>query len=93
MAKRKIDPEWLERYGHEPTFDDIWFYFGYIPPVIPEYGEAKQEPQYTCFAYEPKKKQGCKAMKMLYCRHEECSFFKTKEQYEKGLKSGTRMGR
>lgn len=93
MATRKIDPEWLERYGHKPSFDDIWLYFGYYPPTVQEYGEPKQEPQKTCFAYEPKEKSGCKALKMLYCRHEECSFYKPKDQYEKELANASRMGR
>ena len=82
----KIDPVWLERYGHEPTFDDIWKFFGYKPPVIPEYGEPKYNPEKTCFAYEPKAKPGCEALKMQYCRYGKCSFYKTREQYDEERK-------
>lgn len=36
-----------------------------------------------CFAYEG---EGCGILKELYCKNEECRFYKTKEQYEGDLK-------
>lgn len=39
-----------------------------------------------CFAYN-KEKHTCNALDKLYCRNEcRCNFFKTKEQFEEGMK-------
>ena len=47
------------------------------------------EPKKDCFAYEFNPKRGhaqCIALRMLYCKREECNFYKTKEQLESELK-------
>ena len=38
-----------------------------------------------CFGYD-EKKCVCKILKKLYCENEECNFYKTKEQAQKGKK-------
>lgn len=38
-----------------------------------------------CFGFD-KAKQNCKALKELYCKNENCRFYKTKKQYEKERK-------
>lgn len=38
-----------------------------------------------CFAY-CKEKNGCRALRELYCASEKCRFYKTKKQYEKERK-------
>ena len=44
----------------------------------------KFEVQTDCFAYD-RMKNGCKALRALYCANEKCRFYKTKQQYQKEL--------
>ena len=77
---KEIDPIWLERYGHEPTYEEIWSRYGYKPPVLPKKLPAPQFiPETSCFAFNEKAKNGCEC----YCQWGKCNFFKTKEQYKK----------
>ena len=44
-----------------------------------------------CFAYDPTlKNRPCKALTDLYCAKENCKFYKSKEQYQKELRSEKR---
>lgn len=51
-------------------------------------GELMERPD--CFAYENKR---CKRLNVMLCRHKECPFYKTEEQYRADLKKYPPTGR
>lgn len=80
---KEIDPIWMDRYGHEPTFEEIWMHYGYKPPVIPKKLPAPQFiPETACFAFNEKAKNGCECLTQCWCQWGKCNFFKTREQYD-----------
>lgn len=82
----KLDPEWEKRYGHEPTYQDIFAYFGQpVPPKETALPTPKYEIEQTCFAYDPKEKTGCKCLKDSYCRYGKCNFYIPKDEYERKM--------
>lgn len=42
-------------------------------------------PKKDCFGY-CKEKNSCSVLDKLWCKVEDCKFYKTKEQYKRGLK-------
>lgn len=44
-----------------------------------------RESKKDCFGYE-KVRNTCKVLDHLYCKEEDCKFYKTKEQFEKERK-------
>lgn len=46
----------------------------------------KFEVKTDCFGYD-RMKNGCKALRALYCANEKCRFYKTKQQYQKELEA------
>lgn len=76
-AKQKeIDPVWMERYGHEPTFEEIFAYFGQPVPKPEPPLDPKYMPEFSCRFFNQKAKTGCEALKDQYCRYGKCSFYK-----------------
>ena len=75
--------------GDEYTINDVFEMHGYKPPK-PWNGKRlpKFEPKTDCFGYVPpgtrKQIPKCSALNKLYCRYEECSFYKPYKL--KGLK-------
>ena len=88
-AKQKeIDPVWMERYGHEPTFEEIFAYFGYPEPRKEKLGEPMYMPETTCFGFDDREKStGCTVLKKTYCCYGKCNFYKDREQYREELKN------
>ena len=69
--------------GEMTLYREMWERYGYKEPndSWKNLGAFKYPPETECFAYD----KGCKALKKLYCRHERCRFFKTTQQYQRGL--------
>jgi len=77
MAKKyEIDPVWMERYGHEPTYEEIFRFWGQPVPKLEPPHEAKYAPEDSCRFRQPKLKTGCSALKDTYCRYGKCNFYK-----------------
>lgn len=69
------------------AIDEIWTHYGCKPPYIPKKFPAPQRlPKTDCFAFNEKAKNGCAALSQCWCQWEDCNFFKTSEEYKKGLK-------
>lgn len=77
MAKKyELDPVWAERYGHEPTYEEIFRFWGQPVPKPDPPLEAKYPPEETCRFRSPKRKNGCEALKDTYCKYGKCNFYK-----------------
>ena len=47
------------------------------------------DPKKDCFAYS-KERNNCKALDRLYCRFEECKFYKTEEERCEGCRKSSK---
>ena len=71
--------------------DDIFIKYGYKPPKPWRKTKKLYDPNRDCFAYFPplmeNRSAECSALNRLYCRYEQCSFYKPFEL--KGLNDET----
>lgn len=89
MAKYKLDPVWAERYGHEPTYEEIFRFYGQPVPKPILLLDPKYPIEETCQFRNAKRKNGCEILKDAYCQYGKCSFYKNREEES----NGRRMGR
>ena len=74
------------------TANDIWTKYGYEQPK-PWRKKVLQNPREDCFAYcpgSPSSGERCDVLLRLYCRYDNCNFYKNKDEYERGEKHGQR---
>lgn len=66
----------LKKYGYE------------VPPEEDPSKVMIFEPKHDCFAFVSLGSRDiCSALKRMYCRYEQCHFYKTREEYENGKRS------
>lgn len=75
--KYELDPVWKERYGKDPTYEDIFRYFGQPVPVRKELGEPQFPPKTDCLMYDDRENStGCMGLMKTFCCYEKCNFYK-----------------
>ena len=68
---------------NEEPIEALFARYGYYPS-LPWKPKVVQEPYVDCFAYHRSangKSEKCNALKHVFCRYEDCHFYKDKRRY------------
>lgn len=68
---------YVEIFGKQPSYEEIWVHFGYIPPKTKKLGKVKYAARRNCLHFDDREiSHGCMDLKKTYCCYEgDCSFY------------------
>lgn len=72
---------------NEESYEQLFAKYGYFPD-LPWKPKTVQEPYIDCFAYKSSpngQSEKCTALKRVFCRYEDCHFYKDKKRYVMNL--------
>ena len=75
------------RTKQEESFMELFARYGYYP-LLPWKPKVVQEPYIDCFAYRRSPSdtgEKCTALNRVFCRYEDCHFYKDKKRYTLNL--------